>query len=86
LQLTRKLLNQGFLLVKLKSSLRKLYDRHHALVDRYRRVSYCSISGTHRVNPHCSCKPGDKSWMRKGPGSINDKWNISVVICDRDIP
>jgi hypothetical protein len=33
--LTRKLLNQGFVLVKLKSSLRKFYDRHHDLVDRY---------------------------------------------------
>ena len=29
------LLNQGFLLVKLKSSLRKFYGRHHALVSRY---------------------------------------------------
>jgi hypothetical protein len=35
LLLTRKLLNQGFLLVKLKSSLRKWYGRHHDLVDRY---------------------------------------------------
>ena len=35
LLVTRKLLNQGFLLVKLKSSLRKLYGRHHDLVDRY---------------------------------------------------
>jgi hypothetical protein len=34
--LTRKLLNQGFLLVKLNSSLRKFYGRHHDLVDRYR--------------------------------------------------
>ena len=33
--LTRKLLNQGFLMVKLKSSLRKFYGRHHDLVDRY---------------------------------------------------
>ena len=32
LLLTRKLLNQGFLLVKFKSSLRKSYGRHH---DRY---------------------------------------------------
>ena len=30
---TRKLLNQGFLLVKLKSSLRKFYGRHHDLID-----------------------------------------------------
>jgi hypothetical protein len=33
--LTRKLLNQGFLLVKLKSSLRKIDSRHHDLVDCY---------------------------------------------------
>ena len=35
LLLTRKLLNQGFLLVKLKSSLRKFYGRHYDLVDPY---------------------------------------------------
>ena len=35
LLLTRKLLNQGFPLVKLKSSLRKIYGRHYDLVDRY---------------------------------------------------
>jgi len=35
LLLTRKLLNQGFLLVKIKSSLRKLYGRHHDLVNCY---------------------------------------------------
>ena len=35
LLLTRKLLNQGFLLVKLKSSLRKFNSLHHDLVDRY---------------------------------------------------
>ena len=35
LLLTRKLLNQGFLLVKLKSPLRKLYGRHDDLADRY---------------------------------------------------
>jgi hypothetical protein len=23
--------------------------------------------------------------MRKGPGSVYDKWSISMVICDRDI-
>jgi hypothetical protein len=23
--------------------------------------------------------------MRKGPGSVYDKWNISVVLCDRDV-
>jgi hypothetical protein len=35
LLLIRKLLNQGFLLVKLKSSLRMFCGRHHDLVDRY---------------------------------------------------
>jgi hypothetical protein len=35
LLLTRKLLNQGFLLVKLKSSLRKFHGRHNDLVDHY---------------------------------------------------
>jgi hypothetical protein len=35
LLLKRKLLNQGFLLVKLKSSILKCYGRHHDLVDRY---------------------------------------------------
>jgi hypothetical protein len=35
LLLTRKLLNQGFILVKLKSSLRRFYGHHHDLVDRY---------------------------------------------------
>ena len=35
LLLTRTLPNQGFLLVKLKSSLRMFYGHHHDLVDRY---------------------------------------------------
>jgi hypothetical protein len=35
LLLTRKLLNQGFLLIKLKSSLRKFYGHHHDPVDCY---------------------------------------------------
>jgi hypothetical protein len=35
LLLARKLLNQGFLLVKLKSSLPKFCSHHHDLVDRY---------------------------------------------------
>ena len=35
LMLTKKLLKQGFLLVKLKSSLRKFYGGHHDLVGHY---------------------------------------------------
>jgi hypothetical protein len=50
LLLTRKLLNQGFLLVKLKSSLRKIYGRHHDFVDRYgiyvSRMTICSTCHT----------------------------------------
>ena len=33
--LTQKLLNQGYVAPRLKSSLRKFYSRHHNLVDRY---------------------------------------------------
>jgi hypothetical protein len=35
LLITKKLLNQGFLLLKLKSSLRRIYIRHHDFVDCY---------------------------------------------------
>jgi hypothetical protein len=35
LLVTRKLLNQGFLVIKLKSSLRTFYGRHHDLVNHY---------------------------------------------------
>ena len=35
LMLTKKLLSEGFLLVKLKSALRKFYSRHHDLVNSY---------------------------------------------------
>jgi hypothetical protein len=108
LLLTRKLLNHGFLIAKLKSSLRKSYGRHHDLVDRYgisvsqmtmdmfhnptkiggelrcsgKVNSSCSISGARRVNLVTNLV---MSWMRKGLGSVYDKWNISVVICDTDL-
>ena len=42
LLLTRKLLDQSFLLVKLKPLLRKFYGRHHDLVDRYIISRICS--------------------------------------------
>jgi hypothetical protein len=35
LLLTRKLLNQGFILVKLKSSIQTFYGRHYDFVERY---------------------------------------------------
>ena len=55
LLLTRKLLNQGFLLVKLKSSLRKFYGRRHDLIDRPWNI--CVVN-TSRSFPH--------SWLITG--------------------
>ena len=47
----------------------------------------CSWRVSSSCSPSDTCyKPGDKSWMRKGSGSVYDKWNIYVVICDIDIP
>jgi hypothetical protein len=31
-------------------------------------------------------KPDDKSWIMKGSENAYDKWNISVIICDTDVP
>ena len=45
LLLTRKLLNQWFLLVKLKSLLGKSYGRHHDLVDRYNKLGVTNDQG-----------------------------------------
>jgi len=42
--------------------------------------SSCSTSGTHRVN--LVTKPVISHEYKKRPGSVYDKWNISVVICD----
>jgi len=46
--------------------------------------SFCSTCSTRRC--YSSYKPGDKSWMRKGPNCDCDKRNISVVVFDTDIP
>jgi len=43
--------------------------------------SCCSISGT-----RCATNPVIKTWTRKGSDCDYDKRNISVVICDTDIP
>jgi hypothetical protein len=50
-----------------------------------REISYCSTSDTCRVNIVTNLVISHKQ-TRKGPGSAYDKWNISVVICDTDIP
>jgi len=46
--------------------------------------SSCSTSGIRRVN--LVTNPVISHARRKGPGGVYDKWNISVVICDTDIP
>jgi hypothetical protein len=43
----------------------------------------CSTSDTRPVNLVTNQV---MSWMRKGPGSVYDRWNISVIICDTYIP
>jgi hypothetical protein len=49
LLLTRKVLNKGFLLAKLKLSLRKIYGHHHDVVDSYghKRPQICSTCHKH---------------------------------------
>jgi hypothetical protein len=46
--------------------------------------SSCSTSGTRRVN--LVTNPVISHKRRKERGSVYDKWNISAVICDTDIP
>ena len=76
LLLTRMLLNQGFLLVKLKSSLRQFYCRRHDLVDRYG----ISVSNDHGyvplvVNTH---RPFPLSWLITG-FVTRLPWRVSLV-------
>ena len=66
LLLTRKLLNQGFLMVIMKLSLQKFYSRHHDLFKRYRKMCVTNDCGyvlfvliTIRFFPHsCLTLPG----------------------------
>jgi hypothetical protein len=58
LLLARKLLNQGFLVVKLKSLLRKYYGRHHNLVNRYGISVSQMTTGMFRSFPHSSLITG----------------------------
>ena len=58
LQLTRKLLSQGFLRERLESSLGKFFGRHHDLVDRYeisisQMTMICSDCHEHKSVPGC---------------------------------
>ena len=70
--LTKKLLSQGFLLVKLKSSLRKCYGRHHDLVaiDRmeylcHKWLRICSTCRKHFpvVSSFRNCLPFRSTWV-----------------------
>ena len=46
--------------------------------------SSCCTSDTRRVNLVITLVISHE--LRKGVGSLYDKWNITVVICDTDIP
>ena len=78
--LTRKLLNQEFLLAKLISSLRKFYGRHHDLVDRYE-ISVTNDNGyvplvvnTSRSFPH--------SWLITG---FVTRWTQWVSLVEQEL-
>jgi len=64
LLLARKLLNQGFLLVKLKLSLGKFYGRHHDWVDHYG----ISVSDDHGYVPLVvnTSRSFPRSWLITG--------------------
>ena len=69
LLLTRKLLDQGFLMVKLKSSLEKDYGRHHDSVDRYG----ISVSNDHGYVPLVA----NSSWSF--PHSRLITWFVTIL-------
>ena len=79
LMLTMKLLNQGFLVVKLKSSLWKFYGHHHDLVNCYViSVSHdhgCSVCSNHNkvissfVTYHWICNKSNMRSVTSGAGS-----------------
>jgi hypothetical protein len=89
LLLTRKLLHQGFLLVKLKSSLRKFYGRHHDWVDvmEYLWHKWSRICSTIRSFP--------RSWLiagfltrvtRRVPLVGQELLNILEHLCSAPLP
>ena len=74
--LTRKLLNNGLVVVKLKSSLRKFYGHHHDLVDRY------GVSVSHMtMEMFCLCNhnPVFSSFMTYH--RVCNKCNTTGVAC-----
>ena len=76
LLLTRKLLNQRFLLAKLNSSLRKIYGRHHDVADRYGiSVSQMTMDMFH-LSYHSRSFP--HSWLITGFVTRLTRW-VSLV-------
>ena len=81
LMLTRKLPNQGFLLDKLKSSLRKFYGRHHDLVDRYgisvsqmtTDMFHLSWTLTYRFFPHSWLITGFVTRLKRRVSSVEQE-------------
>jgi hypothetical protein len=70
-QLVRKLLKQEFLLVKLKSSLRKCYGCHHDVVDRY------GISVSQMITDMFHLHNGQKKKYKR---TNNDRQNIHTKL------
>ena len=77
---TRKLLNQGLLVVKLKSSVRMFYCRHHDLVNRYR----ISVS---QITTDMFCVTNDHGYMfcvTNNHGYVLcHKWPRIYVLCHK---
>ena len=78
LLLTRKLLNQWFLSVKLKSSLRMFYGRRHDLVDRYGiSVSQMTTDMFHffnQINTTGASSGAGTAYPSGAPQFIPDSW------------
>jgi hypothetical protein len=76
LLLTMKLLNQGFLLAKLKSSFRKIYGRHYDLIDCYvedtKGVIRIRISKNRTQWPNEKLQK-DKQWSTKHTYKTKDR-------------
>ena len=75
LLLTRKLLNQWFLLVKLKSSLRRFYCRHHDLVDRYGHFPVLSSF----ITFHWICNQINSMGVTSGAGTANPSGALDFI-------
>jgi hypothetical protein len=80
LLLTWKLLNQGFLLLKLKSLLRTFYGCHHDLGDRYG-ISVSRVCSTCRK--HFQFRSFPYSWLVNGFVTRLTRW---VLLVEQELP